>query len=274
MLELDSIANNLIAENNIWFSKTNSAISYPDDGNDVCFDLEDKSFWFKHRNNCILQCVQQYIEDKEILDIGGGNGYVSSYLQQNGYVSVLLEPGKKGILNAQKRGISHLICSTLDDAGFINSSISNIGLFDVVEHIEKDELFINSIQQLLKINGKVFITVPAYNFLWSREDVEAGHYRRYTLSSISELLEKAGFKIVYKTYIFSFLPIPIFLFRTLPFKFIKSKNKAVRPENEHQSAGLTKRVIDWIFGKELNAIKKNKKISFGGTCLIVAQKVD
>jgi hypothetical protein len=37
-------------------------------------------------------------------------------------------------------------------------------------------------------------TVPAFSFLWSEEDVLAGHFRLYTLSSISKVLKSSGFE--------------------------------------------------------------------------------
>lgn len=65
------------------------ALSYPSTGNDVCFSLEDTSFWFRHRNNCILEAVRRLPPQGEILDIGGGNGYVLDERMP----ALLLEPG-------------------------------------------------------------------------------------------------------------------------------------------------------------------------------------
>jgi len=50
--------------------------------------------------------------------------------------------------------------------------------------------------------------------LWSNEDVHAGHYRRYT-KSMSNILKEAGFRIEFSSYIFSILPFPIFLLRSI-----------------------------------------------------------
>ena len=94
----------------------------------------------------------------------------------------------------------------------------SVGLFDVVEHIEDDYFFLNNINKYLKEDGYVYITVPAFNFLWSNEDVDAGHFKRYTTSELNGLLKKSGFTIIQSTYIFSILPLPVFLFRSLPSK--------------------------------------------------------
>jgi SAM-dependent methyltransferase len=123
------------------------------------------------------------------------------------------------------RGLKNIICSTLEDAGFKTNSLPAAGLFDVVEHISNDLCFLKTINFYMRPGGFLFITVPAYNILWSKEDVDAGHFRRYTLYELKKTLNKAGFKIEYATYIFSFLILPIFLFRTIPdfFKFLNRK---------------------------------------------------
>ena len=69
---------------------------------------------------------------------------------------------------------------------FKHNSIDSVGLFDVVEHIEDDCSFLNNINKYLKDDGYVYITVPAYNFLWCKEDDDADHYKRYTTIGLKE----------------------------------------------------------------------------------------
>jgi SAM-dependent methyltransferase len=276
-MDLKQFANNLVIRDSIWYSKSKAAISYPEEGNENCFELEEKSFWFKHRNNCIIEVVKKNSDSGPLFDIGGGNGFVSMGLEKEKIETILVEPGEKGIINAQKRNLKNLVCSTLEDADFKQDSISNIGLFDVIEHIEKDVDFLKRIYFYLRPGGKIFITIPAYQFLWSDEDVNAGHFRRYTLINIQKKLKLAGFKIKYKTYIFSFLPLPIFLFRTLPgiIRFKKRKTNDInKHKQEHEeNTGRLKQVLDFILNWELHRIKKEKKIPFGSSCLIIGLKV-
>lgn len=209
---INLISNNLKYTNGIWYSNINTIISYPKEGNDSCFEIEENSFWFKHRNDCILELVKKYATKPLFIDVGGGNGFTSLHLQKNNIETILLEPGS-GIYNAQSRGLTHLICSSFNDEIFNNNSIPNFGIFDVLEHIENDRIFLQDIFNKLESQGRVFITVPAYSFLWSNDDVEAGHYRRYTLKSLKKLLQDIGFKIEYESYFFSILIFPIFMFR-------------------------------------------------------------
>ncbi|MCG9879102.1 MAG: class I SAM-dependent methyltransferase, partial [Bacteroidia bacterium] len=226
-------------------------------------------------NNCILTAVKKFNPGKTFFDIGGGNGFVAKHLENNGVTTVLIEPGLTGCRNAKNRGLNHVVCSTLEEAEFKKETLPSVGLFDVVEHIENDLAFLQLIHEYMQTKGKVFITVPAFQFLWSNEDVDAGHYRRYSIAQLSKTLEQAGFKVVYSSYIFSILPIAVFLFRSLPSKlgFNKNSNDVSKHKNEHQEKpGLINSILQKIWQYEVNSIAAAKKIGIGGSCFIVAEK--
>ncbi|NNC95637.1 MAG: class I SAM-dependent methyltransferase [Chitinophagales bacterium] len=275
-MELESIARNLQKrDDGIYYALDSSPISYPEIGNEYCLQIEKDSFWFNHRNRVIVEAVKKYSKDKMFFDIGGGNGYVSLGLQEAGVDVVLVEPGPVGSLNAKKRGIDHVICSTLQDAKFEKASLDTVGMFDVVEHIENDVEFLRETNEYLKEDGMVYITVPAFNFLWSNEDKEAGHYRRYSLSMMEKALNKANFDVVYSTYIFTVLPLPIFFFRVIPSKLGMNKDAygLEKRQKEHKSRkGMMHNTLQKIWDWELEQVKKGEKIGFGGSCFVVGRK--
>lgn len=271
-MDFSKISNSLILRDGIWFSKDQHQISYPETGNSDCFQVEDKSFWFQYRNKCIQFLVNKYSPNQLFFDVGGGNGFVSSQLSKSGVCEVaLLEPGINGVLNAQKRGLTNLICASVQDGDFQENTFPAVGMFDVLEHIEHDSLFLKHINNLLKKEGHLFITVPAYNFLWSQDDVLAGHHRRYTLKNLESLLDKNNFDIVFSSYFFMFLVLPIFLFRTIPDFFRKNKKEAEISLNDH-SPSLGKKLIDCILSIEYYFFSKNIRLPFGGSCIVVAKK--
>lgn len=63
-------------------------------------------------------------------------------------------------------------------------------IFDVIEHIDDVPGFLDSCLPLLKPGGKLFINVPAFEFLRSAYDDEAGHLRRYDKPSLRTALER------------------------------------------------------------------------------------
>ena len=274
-MTIQDFTTQLHRENGIYFAKKINDISYPQEGNDMCYQIEENSFWFTHRNNCITEVVKRFSPNRLFFDIGGGNGYVAKGLEENGVATVLVEPGIAGVLNAQKRGLKNIVCATLEGAKFKPETLPSVGLFDVVEHIEDDLEFLKVINSSLDSDGLIYLTVPAFNFLWSNEDVDAGHFRRYTLNDIGQKLTKAGFKIEFASYIFSILPFPVFMFRTVPSYLGLNKNSG--DWNKHQKAhaqgkGFVDRILESIWAKELNTLRKNKRIPIGGSCLVVARK--
>ena len=256
----------------IWFAKRRPKISYPEDGNVRCRKIEESSFWFKHRNKCIVEAIRLYRPDGAIFDVGGGNGYVCSAIKNLGIETVLVEPGIQGVMNAHARGLSPIICATLEDARFKAHTIAAVGLFDILEHIEDDIGFLKTINTILIPDGRLYITVPAYNFLFSVDDRNAKHYRRYTITSLTEKLKSAGFIIDFKTYIFRLLPIPIFFLRTIPGVLrLRKKRELRRIQKEHsQPANWLGRLLNVALDTEIKALKSKKPISFGGSCLVVA----
>lgn len=276
-MNFEKIAPNIKkAENGIYYSKSDSSISYPEEGNENCLQIEQDSFWFNHRNNIIANSVQKYSPNEIFFDIGGGNGFVAKRLQDDGIKTILVEPGEIGAINAYKRGIKNVICSTLEDAEFEHNSIDSVGLFDVVEHMKDDYSFLNNINKYMKDDCYIYITVPAFNVLWSNEDDDAGHFKRYTTSGLNELLKKCGFRIIQSTYIFSILPIPIFLFRSLPSKLglNKKSNELQKHQNEHrQKKGILNNILQKIWRWELSRVNRSKNIPVGGSCFVIGKKV-
>lgn len=265
-----------LADDGIWYGRDHVAVSYPSDGHDQCFAVEDSSFWFRHRNACIISAVRAFPPTlgQAIFDIGGGNGFVSLGLSKAGFDVALLEPGQVGAANAKRRGVPTVICATTESAEFSAKSIAAAGLFDVIEHVEDASSFLRSVRGLLRPGAFLYATVPAYQWLWSDEDVFAGHYRRYTLSSLRSLLEEAGFELVFGSYIFRFLPLPIFLLRALPHRFGRtgSQRSAVAAASDHKvRQGLPARLLDRLLAQEVALLSRSRSMRYGGSCLVVAK---
>jgi len=258
-----------------WVSETLSKVSYPEAGNELCYAVEESSFWFEHRNRCILEVMKLFPPAGTLFDVGGGNGCVARAIQQSGFEVVLVEPGLAGVRNAVKRGIRQVVRSTLADAGFRAETLPAVGLFDVIEHIAGDREFLTGTSRLLIPGGRVYITVPAYPWLWSHEDIQAGHFRRYDLSGLSNVLDKAGYVIDFATYIFSFLPLGILFRRALPYRLgfgtKEASEAAVRSDHE-ASHPIIRHLLRILTRSELSRIATGRPLRRGGSCLVVARK--
>ena len=279
MVDLRALTSNRLVqdEDGIWHCGSSADVSYPASGNDACFAVEDQSFWFGHRNACIVEALRQFPPPGAIFDVGGGNGFVARRLQDEGLDVVLVEPGRSGARNARSRGIRQVVCATLEASGFAAGSLRAVGLFDVVEHTPDDCLFMERLHGLLSEQGRVYLTVPALPWLWSDEDVAAGHHRRYTSRSLSELLNGAGFSVDFVTAIFGFLPLPIFCSRVLPCRL-----HLRLPAGAHSRSGLRRqhgvrsslvgRLLRSYLQREVGRIQAHRTTRFGGSLLAVATR--
>lgn len=277
MVDLQALADGIHRDaDGIWYARHRARVSYPDDGNALCAELEDASFWFGHRNRCILSLVRAWPPGGAIFDVGGGNGFVSRALVDAGFESVVVEPGPVGARECRDRGLEHVVCATLDDAQFRSGSLPAVGLFDVIEHIEDDVAFMRGVHAAMISGGRVYITVPAYAWLWSAEDVAAGHYRRHTIGSMTSLLDASGFRVDFATYIFRFLPLPIFLLRSLPhrlgFRRPPAGDIQAARRDHDAGSGSIGRTIEWMLEPEIRHIERSRSMRFGGSCLIAASK--
>lgn len=258
-----------------WKSRAVSDVSYPEEGNSLCFLIEDSSFWFAHRNRCILEAMKLFPPPGTLFDVGGGNGYVARAIQHSGLEVVLVEPGLEGVRNAVERGIREVVQATLEDAGVLAETLPAVGLFDVVEHIRDDQSFLAGIHRLLMPGGRVYVTVPAYQWLWSDEDTLAGHARRYTAGALQRVLDRAGYTVEFATYFFGFLPLPILLRRVLPYRLgVRSKKLSVDSVRSDHEPGhpLVGRILEMLSRRELSRIGRGRTVRMGGSCLAVARK--
>jgi SAM-dependent methyltransferase len=250
------------AEDGIWYSKLRSSISYPESGNETYFEFEDTSFWFNHRNRCIVKLLKCFPP----------NGL----LQDAGWPVALLEPGIHGAKNARLRGLETIISSTFEDAGFLEATIPAAGIFDVLEHVPDDLEFLQLLARSLRKDGRLYLTVPTLPGLWSAEDDEAGHYRRYTSGKLRRVIRQAGLELDYLTYFFTALPIPIFLLRSLPYRLGCSREPtrvAQRNRTEHTAPnGPLNAALQAILNRELLNIGAGRTMVVGSSCIAAARK--
>jgi hypothetical protein len=145
-------------------------------------------------------------------------------------------------------------------------------MFDVIEHIADSTDFLRMLRQLMPPKARLYVSVPALRILWSAEDDRAGHYRRYTIASVSRELTKIGFDVEFATYFFSFLPIPIFLARSLPSLLGIRNTSAEVTEREHKErSGLIGRIMRQTFSWERSRIAAKRPLPIvGSSCLAVA----
>ncbi|WP_159947153.1 class I SAM-dependent methyltransferase [Rhizobium sp. 18065] len=258
----------------IWTSITSSEVSFPTDTQSELAKVEEISYWFAHRNNIIADVVALFPPNGPIFDIGGGNGFVARGLIARGYDAMVIEPGHLGTISCTSRDVP-VVRAAFQDIVPPKERTSAIGLFDVLEHIENDDAALFRLNQTLIPSGMLYVAVPAFQSLWSQEDIDGGHFRRYSVSGLREKLNRAGFEVEFETYFFASLVLPMFFLRTLPTKLgVRSHVNMKQTAAEHS---LPKGPIGhWLsrsFEKEQQLISGGRSVSYGTSCIVAARKI-
>ena len=158
-----------------------------------------KGFLKKHTNNI-----------RHILDVGCGDGYVLTQLRK---LNIAIK--YTGIDTAFKKEELELLNQAYDDdIQFYNALPSSLSpeidcilMLDVLEHCESDFAVLNTIYNHASVNNsvKIFITVPAFQSIYSKHDNLLGHYRRYNYKQLKTLIRKSHMEIIESGYFFSSL---------------------------------------------------------------------
>ena len=91
-----------------------------------------------------------------------------------------------------------------------DGSVDLITLFDTIEHVPDDERVLRECRRALAGGGLLFLSVPAYQFLYANNDRVVHHQRRYTARELRRKLTAVGFRPTQVTY-FNTLLFPAIL---------------------------------------------------------------
>lgn len=168
-------------------------------------ELYEHHWWWRARETVILR----FLDDNEppsgwkrILDVGCGDGLFFDQLARFGKVEGV-EPIEELI---NKSGPARRIyVGPFDEKFEPGRKFSLILMLDVLEHLAEPCQAVRHALTLLKPEGRLLVTVPAFNLLWTNHDVLNEHFTRYTMSSFRRVANRAGLEIETERYLFQWL---------------------------------------------------------------------
>ena len=233
--------------------------------------LEARNFWFRARNRLIVWALKRHFPNMQrYLEIGCGTGYVLAGVAQ-AYPSATLvgsEVFSVGLPYAAARvKMVELLQMDAREIPYVDE-FDVIGAFDVLEHIEEDEVVLAAMSRALRPGGGIAITVPQHPWLWSAADESACHVRRYKIGELREKVLRAGFKLEFETSFVSLL-LPAMLASRLTKKKMKVKDDSM---SELSLPAWLNRAFEIVMNLEHHLIRSGVRFKLGGSRLLVATK--
>lgn len=156
------------------------------------FDLATpRHFWIRRRFKVLQRLADGRLRSaKNVAEIGCGNGVLQKQLEDTYDIASTGFDLHEAALrqNISQRG--KVFCYDIHDrADEFRNAFDLILMFDVLEHIEDQDKFLESARFHLDNRGCIVINVPALQWLYSPYDRVQGHQRRY---SIADLIGVAG----------------------------------------------------------------------------------
>ena len=162
---------------------------------------EDDHWWFAGRTWSLLNMIDREVApdgSQTVLDIGCGAGNMFHHLARYGPV-VGVDNNAKPLLVAQERGYD-VREGIAEDLPFEDEAFGLVSLLDTVEHCEDDMAVLRECYRVCAPGGHLVVTVPAFMWLWSHNDVLNDHKRRYETGELGEKLAEVGFETRRMTY--------------------------------------------------------------------------
>lgn len=243
------------------------------------FAVEDRHFWFRARNRIVAAMAAKYTGQLPagfyVLEVGCGNGSVTRVLQDTCATGNVIGADLffEGLVNASSRGVRMLVQADMSRFPF-RSGFSLAGMFDVLEHIPDDCGALRSIYNALSPGGRLLLSVPAHQSLWSYFDEVSCHCRRYELEGLRSKCIDAGFQIEYATEFMSFL-YPLMKTQRRWKDFMRKKTGKSPEETAEGYLSinpLVNAVLDRVGRAETFLIGRGVRLPFGTSIFLVARK--
>lgn len=189
----------------------------------------ERNYWWHAGRLAIIDAwLAKWIKpakNSKILNVGCGTGGTLPVLEKYGKVENI-DVSDEAIKFMKESG--YKVKKVTDHKlPYKDDSFDVVVAFDVLEHIEKHEEALAEWTRVLKKDGAILFTVPAYQWLWSDHDTSLHHFRRYTKGMVKSILPSNGLIQRHSYYIVFSLPLVV------GFRFM---NKILRRKSDSETS--------------------------------------
>lgn len=174
-------------------------------------------WWYRARADLLQEVLADFVgQPQRLLDVGSADGPSVTWLR-TASMHVPLDLDPRGL----KRGA---VCGSALALPFDDETFDVVAAFDVLEHCEPETAALAEVRRVLTPGGRLLLSVPAYQWAWTRFDDQNHHYRRYTRGRAVRAVESAGLVVQRATYVFT-STFPMFVAERLVRK-VRERGKA------------------------------------------------
>jgi SAM-dependent methyltransferase len=159
------------------------------------YDIEEENWWFSSKRRMVGAFLKKCARKDVLLDVGCGTGSTLQALGRGFEKAIGCDASKEALMFSRKRGLKLLLRSNAEELPLKDGSVDALLALDLIEHVEDDSAAMAEFCRVLKKGGSLFLTAPAFGFLWSAKDAVLHHKRRYKKEELKRLLLKNGFEI-------------------------------------------------------------------------------
>ena len=177
--------------------------SLPVNMGDWWFDVATtEHFWVRRRFEVLKKLADSTLRSaKCVAEIGCGNGLLQREIEDHYRISVSGFDLNEVALQKNVSRHSPLYCYDIHQRNpEFRARFDVLLLFDVLEHIDDESEFLQSLKFHLLESGAILVNVPAHQFFFSDYDRAAGHIRRYSRTQLVKVADRNGLKVRYFTY--------------------------------------------------------------------------
>lgn len=155
-------------------------------------------WWYVARRRILADLIEREVKlpaGARILEVGCGTGHNFGMLGRFGRVDALEIDDAARVLASDRLGRPVGNAPLPELVGVEDGAYHLVALLDVLEHVEQDREALAGIRTKLAPGGRILVTVPANEWMWSAHDEVHHHHRRYSKTKLRRVAAEAGLKV-------------------------------------------------------------------------------
>jgi SAM-dependent methyltransferase len=214
-------------------------------------EQDSRHWWYVARRRILADLIGRAIRPKpgaRILEIGCGTGHNFEMLGRFGRVDAIEVDDEARALASRRLGREVGTAPLPELSGIPDGAYDIVALLDVLEHIREDRESLASIKRKLAPGGRILLTVPANQWMWSAHDSVHHHHRRYSKGRLAKVVREAGLKAETLSY-FNTLLFPVAAAARIAGKLMGKKES-----DDRMPSAPVNRVLSAVFGLERHLV--------------------